>query len=431
MQEIEAGLRRRTSKSNAETRRQAPSAQISPFSMGPSLAEGDAVTESSLPQAPLFSCSRKQVKARDPYILDTVSRACDVLYCFEDREASLKLRDVIQKTGLNKTIVFRILHTLTERGLIERSADLGYRSRVTQIGRPRFRIGYAAQAEENSFSAAVTAGIRLAAARQNVELIFLDNCYSAVTALKNARKLASSGVDLVLDFQAHSRVAAAVSAVFREVGIPLIAIEVPHPDAVFYGADNYRTGHLAGRVLGRWAKQQWNGRVEQVLLLEAAATGPLPALRASGARAGIREVLPNLQEAVFISLEAGWDFLRAFEAVRKYLRRIPKRSTLITGINDMVVLGALRAFEESGRQQDCAAVSLGAIPEARIELRQKGTRLIGSVAFFPERYGEDIIRTALEILHHRDVPPAVYAHYEFVTASNVAKLYPIEAQGSL
>jgi hypothetical protein len=30
------------------------------------------------------------------------------------------------------------------------------------------------------------------------------------------------------------------------------------------------------------------------------------------------------------------------------------------------------------------------------------------VAFFPERYGEDIIRTALDILHHRDGPPAGY-----------------------
>ena len=367
----------------------------------------------------------------DPYLLETVSRACDVLKCFEDSEDSLKLRDIIRKTGLNKTIAFRIVHTLAERGLLERLANLSYKSKLTLTGYSRFRIGYAAQAEESSFSAAVTAGIRLAAARQNIELIFLDNCYSATVALKNAQKLAANHVDLVLDFQSHTKIAPAVSAIFREADIPLIAIEIPHPDATFYGADNYRTGLLAGRVLGRWAKQHWGGQVDQVLLLEAAAAGPLPQLRLSGARAGVRGALPQLPERAFVSLEAKWDFLRAFEAVRKYLSRTQSRMTLITGINDMVVLGALHAFEEAGRSQDCVAVCLGAIPEARAELRRKGTRLIGAVAFFPERYGEDIIRTALDILHHRDVPPAVYAHYELLTATNVAKLYPIDAPDDL
>lgn len=371
------------------------------------------------------------VDSNDPYILETVSRACDVLKCFEDAEANLKLKDIIRTTGLNRTIVFRIVHTLVHHGLLERRSNLSYSPRFNLVGHSRFRIGYAAQADEDSFSAAVTAGVRLAAARQNVELVLLDNCYSATVALKNARKLAASGVNLVLDFQTYTKVAPAVSAIFREAGIPLIAIEIPHPDATFYGADNYRIGILAGRVLGRWAKQHWGGQVQQVLLLNAAEAGPLPQLRLVGARAGIREMLPGVSEASFNLLEAKWDFLRAFEAVRKYLRRIPPKTTLITGINDMVVLGALRAFEEAGRIEDCVAVSLGAIPEARAELRRKGTRLIGAVAFFPERYGDDIIRMALDILHEREVPPAAYAHYELLTAANVTKLYPIDARDNL
>jgi ribose transport system substrate-binding protein len=310
----------------------------------------------------------------DPYLLETVARACAVLKCFKNAETSLKLKDLIQMTGLNKTIVFRIVHTLSEYGLLERQSNLSYSPRFNLVGHSRFRIGYAAQADEDSFSAAVTAGVRLAAARQNVELILLDNCYSATVALTNARKLATSGVNLVLDFQTFTKIAPAVSAIFREAGIPLIAIEIPHPDATFYGADNYRIGILAGRILGRWVKQHWDGQVQQVLLLDAAEAGPLPQLRLVGARAGIREILPNLPEVAFNLLEVKWDFLRAFETVRKYLRRVPSKTTVITGINDMVVLGALRAFEEAGRSYDCIAISLGAIPEARAELRRKGTR---------------------------------------------------------
>jgi ribose transport system substrate-binding protein len=373
--------------------------------------------------------TRSRREDGDPYLLETVSRACEVLKCFEDGEENLKLKDIIQRTGLNKTIAFRIVHTLVQNGLLERSSNLSYRSRLMLAHRSRFRIGYAALGHDSSFAAAVTAGIRLAAVRQNIELVEFDNSFSAAVAVRNAQKLAASGVDLVLDFQPHTKIASTISSIFREANIPLIAIEVPHPNAIFYGADNYRTGRLAGRVLGRWAKQN-RQNVQQVLLLEAAAAGPLPRLRLTGARTGIREILPHLPDSAFATLEARWDFLRSFEAVRKFLRRIPPRTTLITGINDMVVLGALRAFEEAGRSQDCAAVSLGAIPEARAELRRRDTRLIGSVAFFPERYGEDIIRTALDVLHKREVPPAVYAQFEFLTAGSAARLYPIDSQAA-
>lgn len=97
---------------------------------------------------------------------------------------------------------------------------------------------------------------------------------------------------------------------------------------------------------------------------------------------------------------------------------------LVVGINDSAVLGDLRAFEEAGRANFCFGIGLGAIPEAREELRRRGTRLIGSVAFFPENYGESLVHLALEILHKRSVPPAVYAPIQTITARNVDNFYP-------
>ena len=86
----------------------------------------------------------------------------------------------------------------------------------------------------------------------------------------------------------------------------------------------------------------------------------------------------------------------------------------------------MRAFEEAGLSESCAAIGLGAIPEARAELRRPGTRLIGSIAFFPEHYGDDLIQLALDILRKRHVPPAVYANHQMVTSQNVDQLYPNE-----
>ena len=90
--------------------------------------------------------------------------------------------------------------------------------------------------------------------------------------------------------------------------------------------------------------------------------------------------------------------------VRRHLHFSPKRKTLICGVNDLAVLGALRAFAEVGRSEYCLALGVGAFPEARRELRSPQTRLIGSIATFPERYGDNLIQIALDILHRNRFP---------------------------
>jgi ribose transport system substrate-binding protein len=69
-------------------------------------------------------------------------------------------------------------------------------------------------------------------------------------------------------------------------------------------------------------------------------------------------------------------------------------------------------------------VGQNAEPEARAELRQPRTRLIGSVAYFPEKYGEGLIHLALDILARKPTPPAVFIKHKFVTPENVDHLYP-------
>lgn len=368
---------------------------------------------------------------RSQYRLETVARACDVLRAFPDAEETLRLKEIVKRTGLHKTIAYRLVHTLRECGLLERSGSGEYRSRVRLLDRRSFRIGYAAQAEDSAFSAAVTEGLRLAASRAGIELVVLDNRYSPTVALDNARRLVAERVDLAIEFQTYEKAAPAIAALFQEAGIPTIAVEIPHPGATFYGADNYRVGLAAGRHLGRWARQHWQGNAEQVLLLELAASGSLPQLRLTGAEAGIHELLPQLQPAQFVHLDVRGEMERSFDLVRKHLRRPPARKTLIAGVNDPAVLGAIRAFEEAGRAPDCAAVGLGAFPEARTELRRTGSRLLATIAFFPERYGGDIIQLASDILRRRHVPPAVYARYEVVTSANVDKIYPADSGSGL
>ncbi len=138
--------------------------------------------------------------------------------------------------------------------------------------------------------------------------------------------------------------------------------------------------------------------------------------------AGIHEILPNLDSCPVSYLDGDGRFQSSWKIVRKHLRQTAAKRTLIGGINDPTVLGALRAFEEVGRAEGCAAMGQNASAEARDELRRP-SRLIGSVAYFPEKYGERVLKLALDILTFRATPPAVFTNHQLVTAKNVDSLY--------
>jgi ribose transport system substrate-binding protein len=69
-------------------------------------------------------------------------------------------------------------------------------------------------------------------------------------------------------------------------------------------------------------------------------------------------------------------------------------------------------------------VGQGADRRLRDELRRGNSRIIGSTAFHPERYGERLIEIALKILHGEPVPPAAYIDHTFISAKNVDLYYP-------
>ena len=63
-------------------------------------------------------------------------------------------------------------------------------------------------------------------------------------------------------------------------------------------------------------------------------------------------------------------------------------------------------------------------PDARAELREPRTPLVASIGYFPERYGDGIIRLALDLLSQKQAPPAVFTRHQLITALNVDHFYP-------
>ena len=324
---------------------------------------------------------------------------------------------------MERTICFRLLHTLESEGFLRQAKLRKYTSNLHILSGKQFRIGYASVGY-NSFSAAVGHGLRLAARERQLDVIEFENKYSPKMALHNVELLVKERVDLAIELQVFDRIAGKVSTLFQEAGIPLIALDVPHPGATFFGVDNRKVAETISRKLLRAAQEAWSGEFDELILLFAESLGPVPSLRLSHAEAVLRKGCQG--DWLTTRLDTRGEFIRSFDMTRKHLQLVPKRRTLLSGSNDPSVLGALRAFEESGRGALCRAVGVGGTAEARSELRKPNTRLVGTVGCFPENYGDRVLAVALDILQHKSVPPAIYTPIKLITPQNLDEFYPKE-----
>src|SRR3954471_23413472 len=106
---------------------------------------------------------------RDRSYANAVVRACDVLKAFRYESETLGLVELVARTGLSKTTVFRLVQSLVRGGLVERIGKGVYISSVRPLSNRTFRLGFAAQTD-SEFCREVTVGLESAAARQNVHL---------------------------------------------------------------------------------------------------------------------------------------------------------------------------------------------------------------------------------------------------------------------
>lgn len=366
--------------------------------------------------------------AKRSYTIRAVARAASVLKTFSSSSEVLSLTTVVERTQLDKGTVFRLLETLVEAGLIVRAGNHGYQTALQPIRARRFRIGYASQSNLLAFTGIVTDSLLSAASRADIELVVLNNQFSPRIALDNAKRFVNEKVDLVVDSQINVNIASQIGATFLDAGIPFIAVDIPHPGSFYFGADNYKAGRIAGRHLARWALKQWHGDVEQVIYLGIDAAGPLLNSRLSGMFNGLNEIWPEGRNIPTCHYDTkGGQFDVALDTIRKHLRRRKVRRVLVGAVNDTTALAALQGFREVGLEEQCAVVGQDANVDARQEMRRPSTRFIGSVAYFPETYGPQIIKLAIEILEKKPTPPAVFTQHELVTPQNVDKIYPNDA----
>jgi ribose transport system substrate-binding protein len=284
---------------------------------------------------------------------------------------------------------------------------------LEEVQRPP-RIGFANLNGEVAFSMAVRQSLTRAAGERRVDLLLTDNHEDGVTALANVEYFIAEKVDLVVEFNLDARYGNVLMERLRAAGIPVIAIDIPLPGATFVGVDNYKAGLMAGELLGQYAVQKWAGRVDKVLSLDLPLSGATPGARMQGQIDALRALVPIPEEDI-IHLDSRNAFEHSRQVVAEVLPALKGAERIVVlAINDETALGAQTAFEEAGSANRMITVSLGADPVGLKALRAPNSRILGAVAFFPERYGETIITAALQILGGKPTPPALCTQHVVV-----------------
>src|SRR5262249_20375903 len=143
------------------------------------------------------------------YFVEVVAKALDVLDTFRKPEEELTLSEISRRANLPTSHVFRLAHTLEQKGWIRRVQGTKKYHRVNRT--QRWRVGFAMQSGKLEFSRDVLSGLEEAAERHGVQLIVADNQNQEAAALQNAEMFVRQSVDFVIEFQVNERIAPVIA----------------------------------------------------------------------------------------------------------------------------------------------------------------------------------------------------------------------------
>jgi ribose transport system substrate-binding protein len=355
----------------------------------------------------------------------TLDKGLTVLEAVERAPHPMTIQQISASVGMQRLAVYRLLSTLEARGYVSRDSDKRYRATSR---RRKLLIGYAAPLTGNTFRQDVAASIQNAAARAGVDVMLLDNgTEDAQQVLRNADTLVEARVDVAMFFQPAELLGHMMADRLMNAGRRFITIERPIAGGVYFGANNYQAGKLAGQALGRFARDNWRSRFDQVVLVEGAHTSTNVQARLAGVLVGLRDIIAVVDESKVVHLQGNADREASRVAMADLLRRVSgKARLLVSGFNDISAIGVLDAVRAAGREGTVAIVGHNAMKEGRLEIRKPGSPFIASVAYFPERYGERLVKLACAMVDGDPVSPAVYTEHAVLDRNNVDMVYPGE-----
>jgi ribose transport system substrate-binding protein len=278
--------------------------------------------------------------------------------------------------------------------------------------------------------AEIRESFKLAARQFPIDLVLYDNQRNDAKAVANAEAAIGRKVDLYIAYHRGPAANATIAQKLKAAGIPVLAINEPVPGAPLYTLDNAAAGRLAGEALAQFAGRTWANQptVAVVIGRIAAASERVPE-RVQGVTDALRARLPA---ARLTTLDTQGNPAQVASLLGAFLAAQPGKKVLVAATDDATALAAKSAIESAGRTRDAVIVGQGvdrnihggANDRKELDPSNRASIVLGSVAFYLDRMGYEVLPLAVKVLRGEPVPPRTVTPHKLVTAANVFVEYP-------
>ncbi len=255
-------------------------------------------------------------------------------------------------------------------------------------------------------------------------ILVVDNQYHRDRAVENAREIVRWGADVVVEFNIDVKSNNKIADIFREAGIPAIAMEGAVPSAPFVGANNWRAGSLAGDFARSLVESKLGGweAVDAVILVEMSSAGELVLLRTEAFAASLEAAFGEGAEERIVRVEGGNQYDIAHKAVEAVARTLDRNGRyVLTAVNAEAMLGAVDALSAAGVWSADRFASVVHGEESTVRAQLQDGIVDAAVLYHPERYGDAVIPAVCATLSGAAVPPYSYIDSSIIVADDAER----------
>lgn len=290
-------------------------------------------------------------------------------------------------------------------------------------------VGFCNIAETAALHTVVKESMEAAAAEKGYDLIYMNNKLDGQIAVSNSDAMLLRGIDAFIEFNVDVSVAPTIMEKMDDANVPVVAVDIAHPGAVFFGANNYGVGPIVGEYLGGICKEEWTEEPDCLLVVEDVISGEVVLARTDNVIDGFRKVYPDFSDDKVFYIDGGADTSASQEVVANFLAAHPDFDQIaVAPAHVTMTLGALGAIETAGRQEQCLLVSQGEYDY--LEYLQNNPEepewelFRGTLVYDFQNYGTYCMDIVEKLLNGEEVEEEYYPDHYIIDRSNAAEFFP-------
>ena len=302
---------------------------------------------------------------------------------------------------------YLIIAVVAVAGIILFSGGCSRRTRKDGV-----RIGYSTPSMANQFWNRVARGLKEEAGKNGVNVIVADAQGDSGKQLSDVEDLVQKNVAALLISPWDTDTAASCIKKANKAGIPVIVVDIGTSGGdyeAFIVSDNKEGGRMAGQYIADRIGS--GGRAVHIQC-------QLGARNAQLRGEGFEEIMKKAGVKIVAKQPADSRRDLGMSVMENILQAHPDVNAVFAQ-NDEMALGALRAIENAGKQDEITVVGFDGNDDALAAIRKGG--MSASVGQQPEEMGRIALQTAVKVIHGETVEKDIFVPVQLITKETLAK----------